>query len=43
MERTHAGAVRKELQPVGRTQPGGTREGLSPVGVTPHWSRGSMC
>lgn len=38
-EGTHAGAVREELQPVGRTHIGEVCEGLSPMGDTPRWSR----
>ncbi|KAM6188280.1 uncharacterized protein WM294_016059 isoform 1-T3 [Sarcoramphus papa] len=40
VKRTHAGAVREEVQPVGRTHIGEVREGLSPVGRIPRWSRG---
>ena len=39
MERTHAGAVCEELQPVGMTHVGEVHEGLYPVGGTPCWSR----
>jgi len=39
MERTHAGAVLEELQPVGRTHLGKVNEGLYPTGGTPCWSR----
>ena len=40
MERTHAGAVLEELQPVGGTHAGAVCKGLYPVGGTPHRIRG---
>jgi len=40
VKRTHAGAVHKELQPMGRTHMEEVREGLCPVGG--HWSRGRL-
>ncbi|GAB0190583.1 hypothetical protein GRJ2_001523600 [Grus japonensis] len=39
---THVGAVREELQPMGRTHIGEVHGGLSPVRGTPCWSRGTM-
>ena len=39
MEGTHAGAVREELQPVGRTHVGVVRRELSPVRGTSCWNR----
>jgi len=41
LQRTHAGAVHEELQPVGgRTHTGEDHGGLSPMGGTSHWGRG---
>jgi len=37
--RAHTGAVREELQPMGRTYVGEVCGELSPVGGTPRWSR----
>ena len=42
MEGTHAGAVREELQPVGRTHGGEVCGELSPVRGTSCWSRGRV-
>ena len=38
MKGTRAGAVREELEPVGRTHVGEVHEGLYPMGGTTQWS-----
>jgi len=41
-EKTYAGTVLKELQPVRRIQIGEACEELYLMGVTPHWTRGRV-
>jgi len=42
METTLVGAVREDLQPVGKTSIGEDHGELSPMGRTPCWSRGRV-
>jgi len=42
VEGTHAGAIREELQPIGRTHVGEVHGGLSSMGGTACWGRGRV-
>jgi len=42
MEGTHDGAVREELQPMGKTHVGEVHGELSPMGGTSHWTKGRI-